>query len=87
MQSKTKQIQLNIYLSSNKTEADAQAALLKQAAKLAHRSMSNFILTAALEAAEAGRFWFLMVWRNPLGFSVTSYRIDAETLDAAEGRG
>jgi type IV secretion system protein VirB8 len=27
------------------------------------------------------------VWRNPLGFSVTSYRIDAETLDAAEGRG
>ena len=27
------------------------------------------------------------VWRNPLGFSVTSYRIDAETLDAADGRG
>ena len=53
MQSKTKQIQLNIYLSSNKTEADAQAALLKQAAKRARRSMSNFILTAALEAAEA----------------------------------
>jgi type IV secretion system protein VirB8 len=27
------------------------------------------------------------VWRNPLGFSVTSYRIDAETLDAADRRG
>jgi type IV secretion system protein VirB8 len=24
------------------------------------------------------------VWKNPLGFTVTSYRIDAETLDAAD---
>jgi type IV secretion system protein VirB8 len=27
------------------------------------------------------------VWQNPLGFTVTSYRIDAETLDAATGKG
>jgi len=27
------------------------------------------------------------VWQNPLGFTVTSYRIDAETLDASSGKG
>ena len=27
------------------------------------------------------------VWQNPLGFTVTSYRIDAETLDASTGKG
>jgi type IV secretion system protein VirB8 len=27
------------------------------------------------------------VWANPLGFTVTSYRIDAETLDASSGEG
>lgn len=27
------------------------------------------------------------VWQNPLGFTVTRYRIDAETLDAATGKG
>jgi type IV secretion system protein VirB8 len=27
------------------------------------------------------------VWKNPLGFTVTSYRIDAETLDAGAGKG
>lgn len=27
------------------------------------------------------------VWQNPLGFTVTSYRIDAETLDAGAGKG
>jgi type IV secretion system protein VirB8 len=27
------------------------------------------------------------VWQNPLGFTVTRYRIDAETLDASTGRG
>jgi type IV secretion system protein VirB8 len=27
------------------------------------------------------------VWANPLGFTVTSYRIDAETLDASTGKG
>jgi uncharacterized protein (DUF1778 family) len=52
-QSKTKQYQLKMYLSGDAVEVDAQAAMLKQAAKRAHRSMSNFILTAALEAAEA----------------------------------
>ena len=42
---------INVYLDSD--NAQQQTELLKQAAKLAHRSMSNFILTAALEAAEA----------------------------------
>lgn len=27
------------------------------------------------------------VWQNPLGFAVTNYRIDAETLDASSGKG
>jgi type IV secretion system protein VirB8 len=27
------------------------------------------------------------VWQNPLGFTVTSYRVDAETLDTAIGKG
>lgn len=27
------------------------------------------------------------VWQNPLGFTVTSYRIDTETLDASTGKG
>ena len=26
------------------------------------------------------------VWKNPLGFTVTSYRVDAETLDAAQAK-
>jgi len=42
---------INVYLDSD--NAQQQTELLKQAAKLAHRSMSNFILTAALDAAEA----------------------------------
>jgi hypothetical protein len=51
--SNNKQTQLKIYLSGDAVEADAQSALLKQAAKRARRSVSNFILTAALDAAEA----------------------------------
>ena len=50
--SNNKQTQLKIYLSGDAVEADAQSALLKQAAKRARRSVSNFILTAALDAAE-----------------------------------
>lgn len=42
---------INVYLDSD--NAQQQTELLKQAAKRARRSMSNFILTAALEAAEA----------------------------------
>ena len=43
-----------------------------------------FVATVGFRFAPRTERTLEAVWKNPLGFAVTSYRVDAETLDASE---
>lgn len=43
-----------------------------------------FVATVGFRFAPRTERRLEAVWKNPLGFTVTSYRVDAETLDAAQ---
>jgi len=47
-------------------------------------STRNYVVTLDFAYARGGERVIEAIWQNPLGFSVTSYRIDPETIEERE---
>jgi type IV secretion system protein VirB8 len=63
----------------------AQVRFIRRLEQPGHNAVErDFVATAGFEFQPRTERNLQQVWRNPLGFTVTSYRVDAETLSPRE---